>query len=1023
VVNVLDGSGNGQAHDQERVSVRPRPLTEPIDTPALDGSFRLLFAGHPDPMWVYDLATLEFVEVNDAAIELYGYAREEFLRMRITDIRPHEDVPALLENIAQERPSFQRSGIWRHMLQDGRLIDAEVTSHTIDLDGRRCVLVAVQDVTERLRAERSLTCQYAVNHVLAEAESLFEAAPRALRAICECLGWQVGAIWVPDDDHVTLRRAGTWHEDAVDLAEFDTKSFGFAPAIGEGLPGRVWMKRKPIWVEDLATDPAPPWAPLAGAAGLHAALALPIELGGEVLGVLEFLSRDGRPPDRALLEMMQGLGRQIGQFIHRKEAEARHQHQASIVESSDDAIVGKSLDGTIRSWNAGAAKIYGYSAEEVIGRSISLLTPPDRVDELRDILARIGRGEPVDRLQTVRVTKDGRKLHMSLTISPIRNGQGKVVGASAIARDVTEQRRAEDDLRASEARKGAMLEAALDCMVTMDHRGTITDFNPAAETTFGYSQAQAVGAEMAELIIPPMLRDRHRAGLARYLATGEGPVLGQRLEMPAMRADGTEFPAELAIARVPHIDPPVFIAYIRDITRRKLAEHERLQLLEQERAARREAEADRRRLAFLAEAGGLIAASLDSDATLRRVAWLAVSQIADWCVIDVVEDGELRRVALEHRDPEMVQWARDLQVRHPPVPDAPRGVANVVRTGKSEVYAAITDELLVESTDDPKVLEILRQLNLRSVMIVPLLARGQTLGAITFCSSDSGRSYGPEDVALAEELARHAGQAIDNTRLFSETQARAEDVLRLNEELEARVAARTAELEAANKELEAFSYSVSHDLRAPLRAIDGFSRILLTDFAEGLPDDGREYLRIVREGAQQMGRLIDDLLAFARLSRQPLKRRPVDPAELVRRCIEDLSADQEGRDVDVAILDLPPCSGDPAMLQQAFANLLSNAFKFTRRRAQARIEVGSLEQHGRRVYYVRDNGVGFDMRYAEKLFGVFQRLHNVEEYEGTGVGLAIVQRVIHRHGGRVWAHAEPDVGTTFYLTIDGSEPA
>jgi PAS domain S-box-containing protein len=1020
----VKGSGNGRlAHDRQRVAVRPRPLAESIDAAGSERSFRLLFAGHPNPMWVYDLATLRFVEVNDAAIELYGYGRDEFLQMRITDIRPPADVPALMENLAQDRPPLQRSGLWRHLLKDGRLIDVEVVSHTIDLDGRRCVAVAVQDVTERLRAERSLTCQYAVSHVLAEAGSLFEAAPRFLRAIGECLGWQVGAVWILEDDRSTLRQAGTWHGDDVDLTGFDTKSFGFAPASGEGLLGRVWTERTPVWLADLQSDPSHPRAPMAQAAGLHAAVAIPITLGNQFLGVLEFLSRDARPPDQALLEMMEGLGRQIGQFIQRKEAEARHMHQASIVESSDDAIIGKSLDGTIRSWNAGAAKVYGYSAEEVIGRSVSLLIPPDRPSELDRIMDSVGRGEPVDRLQTVRVTKDGRRLHMSITISPIRNDQGQVIGASTIARDITEQRRAVDDLRASEARKSAMLESALDCVVTMDHRGVITDFNPAAEETFGYTRTQAIGAEMAQLIIPPELRDRHRAGLAHYLATGVGPVLGQRLEMTAMRADGSEFPVELAVARVAHIDPPAFIGYIRDITRRKQADDERMRLLEQERSARREAEADRRRLEFLAEAGGLIAASLDYEATLRRVAWLAVSQIADWCVIDVVEDGVLRSVALEHMDPAMVQWARDLQDRHPPDPDAPRGVANVIRTGKSEVVAEITDELLVESTDDPEILEILRRLGLRSAMVVPLVARGQTLGAMTFCSAESARSYGPEDLALAEELGRHAGQAIDNARLFNETQARAEEVLRLNEELEVRVAARTAELEAANRELEAFSYSVSHDLRAPLRAIDGFSRILLTDFSSGLPEDGREYLRIVREGAQQMGRLIDDLLAFARLSRQPLNRRPVDPIELVRRCVEDLREEQEGREVEVAILDLPPCSGDPAMIKQVFANLLSNAFKFTRRRSQARIEVGSLERDGRAVYYVRDNGVGFDMRYADKLFGVFQRLHNVEEYEGTGVGLAIVQRVIHRHGGRVWVEAEPDVGTTFYFTIDGSEPA
>src|SRR5207248_9374988 len=189
-----------------------------------------------------------------------------------------------------------------------------------------------------------------------------------------------------------------------------------------------------------------------------------------------------------------------------------------------------------------------------------------------------------------------------------------------------------------------------------------------------------------------------------------------------------------------------------------------------------------------------------------------------------------------------------------------------------------------------------------------------------------------------------------------------------------------------------------------------------------MPEQGRAYLDIVRQGAQQMGRLIDDLLTFARLSRQPLKRESVDLEALVRRCLDELSDEREGRDVTVTTKDLPTCRADPALLRQVFANLLSNALKFTRRRAGAVIEVGSVEQEGRRVYHVRDNGVGFDMRYADKLFGVFQRLHPAEEYEGTGVGLAIVQRVIHRHGGEVWVHAEPGVGTTFSFTIEGAEP-
>ncbi len=251
---------------------------------------------------------------------------------------------------------------------------------------------------------------------------------------------------------------------------------------------------------------------------------------------------------------------------------------------------------------------------------------------------------------------------------------------------------------------------------------------------------------------------------------------------------------------------------------------------------------------------------------------------------------------------------------------------------------------------------------------------------------------------------------------------RADDELRrLKGELEERVVMRTAQLEAANKELESFAYSVSHDLRAPLRAIDGFCQILMTEHAPGLDGEPRRYLQRVSENTRKMGLLIDELLHFSRLGRQPMTRQPVAMAGLVRQCLEELQGEREGREVEVILGELPPCRADAALLKQVWLNLLANALKFTRSRAQARIEAGSFARDGEMVYFVRDNGVGFDMAYADKLFGVFQRLHRQEDYEGTGVGLALVERIIHRHGGRVWAEARPDQGAAFFFTLGRSD--
>jgi signal transduction histidine kinase len=274
-----------------------------------------------------------------------------------------------------------------------------------------------------------------------------------------------------------------------------------------------------------------------------------------------------------------------------------------------------------------------------------------------------------------------------------------------------------------------------------------------------------------------------------------------------------------------------------------------------------------------------------------------------------------------------------------------------------------------------------------------------------------------------EDRAREVSAAHDSLARELTERRRAElEVRRLNEELEQRVQERTRELAAANGELEAFSYSVAHDLRAPLRAMDGFARILAEQWAPTLAPDAQRLIGRVRANATQMGALVDDLLAFSRLGRQALTRGPVAPDTLVREALDALHAEQEGRRVELTVDSLPLCQGDPALLKQVFVNLLGNALKFTRKRDVAQIEVGCREDEGEWVYFVRDNGVGFDMRYAGKLFGVFQRQHRMEEYEGTGVGLAIVQRIVHRHGGRIWAEAALDAGATIFFTLGGRGP-
>ncbi|HLZ41428.1 MAG TPA: ATP-binding protein [Candidatus Sulfotelmatobacter sp.] len=281
----------------------------------------------------------------------------------------------------------------------------------------------------------------------------------------------------------------------------------------------------------------------------------------------------------------------------------------------------------------------------------------------------------------------------------------------------------------------------------------------------------------------------------------------------------------------------------------------------------------------------------------------------------------------------------------------------------------------------------------------------------------------PVQLSLSQIPVEESGQGICMVATdLTEQKAAHDEVRRLNAGLEQQVLRRTAELEAANQELEAFTYAVAHDLRAPLRHIHGFSDLLQQDSESVLSVDGRHSLDCVRKGTLRMEKLLEDLLNLSRFGRQSLHRREVDLKTLVREVMDDLAPDTKDRQIEWIIRELPVANCDPALMKIVFANLLSNAVKFTRPRPTATIEVGQTTRQGEPVLFVRDNGAGFDMRHAGRLFGVFQRLHRAEDFEGTGVGLATAPRILQKHGARIWAEAAPDKGATFYFTC-GAAPA
>jgi len=317
-----------------------------------------------------------------------------------------------------------------------------------------------------------------------------------------------------------------------------------------------------------------------------------------------------------------------------------------------------------------------------------------------------------------------------------------------------------------------------------------------------------------------------------------------------------------------------------------------------------------------------------------------------------------------------------------------------------------------EATTSRRLLGTYRTRQAHLILAAPMTVGERRIGVVSVIA-ERDSTFVEDDLELLQLVAEHAAVVLEGRRLFGEVSG-------LNAELETSL----TELRGLNREIESFSYAVSHDLRAPLRSIDGFSQILVEDKSEALGEDGRELLGRVRAAAARMGELIDDLLDLSRVGRHEIQAEPVDLGRIATTVVEELRAREPERDVQVSIaLDGDPAVGDARLLRVVLTNLLTNAWKFTRERSPAHICVGSDRQSNTTRFFVRDDGVGFDMKYVDKLFGAFQRLHAATEFEGTGIGLATVQRIIHRHGGSVWAEGEVGKGATFYFTLRPSSPA
>jgi PAS domain S-box-containing protein len=538
----------------------------------------------------------------------------------------------------------------------------------------------------------------------------------------------------------------------------------------------------------------------------------------------------------------------------------------------------------------------------------------------------------------------------------------------AYASGLVEREQVQGQFRSSQAQLQAILDNVLDSIIMIDAAGTMVSTNAAVVKMFAYQTEELVGKNL-KMLMPEPNRSDHDGHLARYQSTGMTKAIGVGRELEGLTGSGRVFPMELTITELSLEGKRMFVGLIRDISERKQTE-ERLALQgEQLNQSRRAMEDQSFMLQSVLDSmvEGLVAANEQG----KFILWNPAAE---------------KLIGLGAADLTPSEWSDHYGVFFPdkvtPIPP-----------GQTPLERAIRGE----------------------VVHCEVLLRNPQLEREVWLEINSSPLRGKDGVLRGGVAA---------FRDISQRKADELEIRELNNNLEDRIAKRTEQLEAANRELEAFSYSVSHDLRTPLRHISGFARILVNEFGAEITGEAREHLQRIEDAVLRMGLLVDGLLNMAVLRRRPLRLSPTELNRLVAEVISVLAPECEGREVEWRIGRLPVLDCDPVLMSQVFQNLLSNALKYSSGRSPAVIEVDTIQEPGEPVIVlVRDNGAGFDMRYARKLFGMFQRLHTESEFAGTGVGLATVHRIIQKHGGLIWAEAEPDHGATFYFSLQVAEPA
>ena len=704
-----------------------------------------------------------------------------------------------------------------------------------------------------------------------------------------------------------------------------------------------------------------------------------------------------------------------------------------LFESLPSAYIGFLADDptfTIIAENAAHAQIANVTGKDVIGKPLFEVFPDvsekyrttgvsDLLESLRTVI-RTGKSDimPVLHYDIPHVDGGFDERFWRVTHYPLFDSDGKVYAVYQATQDITEEIAAGDKLRRTQKQLDEALASGIIGTWLWDVKKNIVIGDPYMAAMFGISETEAAAGLSLDAFtarIHPQDKERVVKSIADSLESGE-PF---STEYRTLRPDGTTRWV-IARGRIEHDDDGNKINFpgmLVDITDRKIVEIN---------------------LSYLAKAGAELSASLDYKQTLQNIAELAVPDIADWCTVDMLDDeGVLQQVALAHKDPEKVKWAIELNQKQGPRDlNEPTGVAKVIRTGKPEFYPHISDELLVASSKDEEQLRLLRELGLNAIIIAPLIVNKETVGCITLISAEQKRDYTHTDLEMALELASRASIAITNAGLYDRAQKELdarkalEEQLRVaNEELERRVVERTAQLadtnlnlERSNQELQDFAYVASHDLQEPLRKIQAFGNLLEEEYAEQL-GEGKDYLGRMRGAAARMSALIEDILSFSRVTTQARGFSPVDLTVVANEVLDDLETRIQDTNARIVIENLPVIDADPMQMRQLMQNLISNALKFHKPDVAPLVKISAtteISQSPRRKYCtvkIEDNGVGFDEKYLDRIFAVFQRLHSRDSYEGTGIGLAVCRKIVERHGGTITAESKPGIGATFIITM------